>query len=240
MIRGEEEVADSLFGEASEVGLRIGGMPIASLALAERSLIATSRGDGTAADELAERARTVVHDAHLDEHITTGPVHAASARAALRAGDHEGARGELAAAHRLRPILTWGFPTISVQTRLELTRVHVGLSDAPGARTLLAEVDEILSHRPDLGILTEQAAELRKHVGSVQSRRSPGPSTLTVAELRLLAFLPTHLSFREIGARLYVSPNTVKTQAISIYRKFGVSSRSDAVQAARELRLLET
>jgi LuxR family maltose regulon positive regulatory protein len=37
-----------------------------------------------------------------------------------------------------------------------------------------------------------------------------------------------------------VSPNTVKTQAISIYRKFGVSSRSDAVQTARELRLLES
>ncbi len=194
---------------------------------------------GAAADEYAQRARAVVHDAHLDEHITTGPVHAASARAALRAGDQERARVELSAAHRLRPILTWGFPTISVQTRLELARVHVGLSDVAGARTLLAEVDEILTHRPDLGTLTTQAVELRTHVGSVRSGRSPGPSTLTAAELRLLTFLPTHLSFREIGARLFVSPNTVKTQAISIYRKLGVSARSDAVQAARDLRLLE-
>ena len=239
MIRGDDEVADSLFTEASEVGLRIGGMPIASLALAERSLIATSRSEDDAADDLAERARIAVHDAHLDEHITTGPVRAASARAALRAGDHEQARAELAAAHRLRPILTWAFPTIAVQTRLELARVHVGLSDVPGARTLLAEVDEILAHRPDLGTLTTQAVELRSHVGSVRSGRSAGPTTLTAAELRLLTFLPTHLSFREIGARLFVSPNTVKTQAISIYRKLGVSARSDAVQAARDLRLLE-
>jgi LuxR family maltose regulon positive regulatory protein len=240
LIRGDDGAADALFAEASEVGMRIGAMSVASVAFAERSLIAATHGDRAAADEFAQRARGVVRDAHLDEHITTGPVHAASARVALLAGDHEQARVELSAAQRLRPILTWGFPTISVQTRLELARVHVGLTDAPGARTLLAEVDEILHHRPDLGVLTAQAAELRKHVGSVQSRRSPGPSTLTVAELRLLAFLPTHLSFREIGARLYVSPNTVKTQAISIYRKFGVSSRSDAVQAARELRLLET
>jgi len=240
LIRGDDVAADVLFAEASEVGIRTDAMTAASLAFAERSLIATSHGDRAAADEYAQSARAVVHDAHLDEHITTGPVHAASALVALRAGDEERARLELSAAQRLRPILTWGFPTISVQTRLELARVHVGLSDAPGARTLLVEVDEILHHRPDLGVLTEQAAELRKHVGSVQSRRSPGPSTLTVAELRLLAFLPTHLSFREIGARLFVSPNTVKTQAISIYRKFGVSSRSDAVQAARELRLLET
>jgi LuxR family maltose regulon positive regulatory protein len=240
MIRGDDDLADSLFADASEVGIRIGGMPVASLALAERSLIATSRGEGAAAEDLAERARFVVREAHLDEHITTGPVHVASARAALRAGDHDGARAELAAAHRLRPILTWAFPTIAVQTRLELARVHVGLSDGPGARTLLAEVDEILAHRPDLGTLTTQAVELRTHIGSVRSGWSPGPTTLTAAELRLLTFLPTHLSFREIGARLFVSPNTVKTQAISIYRKLGVSTRSDAVQAARDLRLLET
>jgi LuxR family transcriptional regulator, maltose regulon positive regulatory protein len=239
LIRGDEEEADALFAEASEIGEMSGGMNAASLAFAERSLIATSRGDGPAADEYARRARAVVHDAHLDEHITTGPVHAASARAALRAGDQERARVALSAAHRLRPILTWGFPTISVQTRLELARVDVGLSDIAGARTLLAEVDEILTHRPDLGVLTTQAVELRTHIGSVRSGRSPGPSTLTTAELRLLTFLPTHLSFREIGARLFVSPNTVKTQAISIYRKLGVSARSDAVQAARDLRLLE-
>ena len=239
LIRGDDDVADDLFAGASEVGLQIGGMPAASLALAERSLIATSRGDTAGAEDLAERARTAVHEAHLEDHISTGPVHAALARAALRAGDHERARAELAAAQRLRPILTWGFPTISVQTRLELARVHVGLSDVPGARTLLAEVDEILAHRPDLGVLTRQAVELRTHIGSVRAGRSPGPSTLTAAELRLLTFLPTHLSFREIGSRLFVSPNTVKTQAISIYRKLGVSARSDAVQAARDLRLLE-
>jgi LuxR family transcriptional regulator, maltose regulon positive regulatory protein len=239
LIRGDEEAADALFAEASDVGERNGGMNAASLAFAERSLIATSRGDRDAADEYARHARAVVDDAHLDEHITTGPVYAASARAALRAGDQDQARVELAAAQRLRPILTWGFPTISVQTRLELARVHVGLSDVPGARTLLAEVDEILTHRPDLGRLTTQAVELRTHVGSVRTGRSPGPTTLTAAELRLLTFLPTHLSFREIGARLFVSPNTVKTQAISIYRKLGVSARSDAVQAARDLRLLE-
>jgi LuxR family maltose regulon positive regulatory protein len=239
LIGGDDEAADALFAEASEVGERMGGMNAASLAFAERSLIATSRGDRDAADEYARLARAVVHDAHLDELITTGPVYAASARAALRAGDQEQARVELSAAQHLRPILTWGFPTISVQTRLELARVHVGLSDVPGARTLLAEVDEILAHRPDLGTLTTQAVELRTHIGSVRSGRSPGPTTLTAAELRLLTFLPTHLSFREIGARLFISPNTVKTQAISIYRKLGVSARSDAVQAARDLSLLE-
>jgi LuxR family maltose regulon positive regulatory protein len=55
--------------------------------------------------------------------------------------------------------------------------------------------------------------------------------------LRLLPLLPTHLSFREIGERLYLSRNTVKTQVYSVYRKLGVSSRSDAVTRTHELGL---
>jgi LuxR family transcriptional regulator, maltose regulon positive regulatory protein len=77
---------------------------------------------------------------------------------------------------------------------------------------------------------------------NAQLERSPattvGASSLTTAELRLLPLLETYLSFREIGERLFVSPNTVKTQAISIYRKLGVSSRSDAMRRAVELGLL--
>jgi LuxR family maltose regulon positive regulatory protein len=48
----------------------------------------------------------------------------------------------------------------------------------------------------------------------------------------------THLSFPEIGERLYISRHTVKTQAISVYRKLGASSRSHAIRRASELGLL--
>ena len=51
--------------------------------------------------------------------------------------------------------------------------------------------------------------------------------------------LATHLSFPEIAADLYLSPHTVKSQAMSIYRKLGASSRSRAVTRSRELGLLE-
>ena len=59
------------------------------------------------------------------------------------------------------------------------------------------------------------------------------------AELRILRFLPTHLSFREIAERTYVSANTVKTQANAVYRKLDVSSRSEAVTRARALGVLD-
>ena len=64
-------------------------------------------------------------------------------------------------------------------------------------------------------------------------------SVLTPAELRILQFLPTHLSFREIAERAYVSANTVKSQANAVYRKLNVSCRSEAVGRARELGLLD-
>ena len=62
---------------------------------------------------------------------------------------------------------------------------------------------------------------------------------MTPAEMRVLRYLPTHLTFAAIADELFVSRNTVKTQAISIYRKLGVSSRGPAVDAARSLGLLE-
>ena len=62
---------------------------------------------------------------------------------------------------------------------------------------------------------------------------------MTAAELRILRFLPTHLSFREIAGDLFVSANTVKTQAHAVYRKLDASSRSQAVARASELGLLD-
>src|SRR5258708_37936885 len=61
-----------------------------------------------------------------------------------------------------------------------------------------------------------------------------GPSSLTIAELRILRFLPSHRSFREIASQLGVSANTVKTQAHAVYRKLGAASRSEAVSRALE------
>jgi LuxR family maltose regulon positive regulatory protein len=62
---------------------------------------------------------------------------------------------------------------------------------------------------------------------------------LTSAELRVLSYLPTHLTFREIADRLYVSQHTVKTQAMAIYSKLGVSSRRAAIETAVEHGLLD-
>jgi LuxR family maltose regulon positive regulatory protein len=53
--------------------------------------------------------------------------------------------------------------------------------------------------------------------------------------LRLLA---AGLSQREVAAQLYVSYNTIKTQARTAYRKLGAGTRSQAVLRAKELGVL--
>ena len=101
---------------------------------------------------------------------------------------------------------------------------------------MLRQADDILQQRPDLGVLPVLAGELRSQLARIGAG-AVGASALTAAELRLLPLLSTHLSFREIGERLYVSANTVKSQAYSAYKKLGVTSRSEAVARARELGL---
>jgi LuxR family maltose regulon positive regulatory protein len=54
-----------------------------------------------------------------------------------------------------------------------------------------------------------------------------------------LPLLSTHLSFPEIAREMFLSPNTIKSEAYSIYRKLGASSRSQAVTRSRDLGLVD-
>jgi LuxR family transcriptional regulator, maltose regulon positive regulatory protein len=76
--------------------------------------------------------------------------------------------------------------------------------------------------------------------GSALVTKDQSAPPLSPGELRVLRYLPTNLSRREIASGLSVSPNTVSTQIRSIYAKLGVADRSAAVRRARELRLLAT
>jgi LuxR family transcriptional regulator, maltose regulon positive regulatory protein len=103
---------------------------------------------------------------------------------------------------------------------------------------MLDEARSILGVKPKLGVLSAGIDALADEIEDLPEDGPTGNSALTAAELRLLPLLSTHLSFREIGERLFVSRNTIKTQAISVYRKLGVSSRSEAIARASELGLV--
>ena len=56
---------------------------------------------------------------------------------------------------------------------------------------------------------------------------------LTPREMTILALLPTHLSYAQIAAQLFLSVNTVKSNLKAVYRKLAVTTRSEAVTSAR-------
>jgi LuxR family maltose regulon positive regulatory protein len=232
---GDLDGADAFLEDAASQGEEAGAHETLAQALAERSLVAMACGDWGRADALAGRAGSVLRRAGIEDALAC----AVQARVALHRGDVVSARQQLISAQRARPSLTYAQPYFAVQARIELARVHVALGDLAGARTLMQEVDDLLSRRPGLGTLVDEAKALRDQLSKRRGHIVPGASSLTAAELRVLPLLATHLQHSEIAAELFLSPLTIKTHTKAIYRKLGASSRGQAVARARELGLLE-
>jgi len=226
----------SAFAAAAE-GARSSELPgLQSLALAESALVAAARGDWERAEEMAAAAKSAAEMGDVTQ-LQSLLAWVVGARLALRHGEWLEARRLLKRSMDLLPQATHAVPWLAVQARLELARAHIALADVTTAARLLDEVDALLAVRPALGVLAEQAAPLRADLAAGEEDDRRRAASLTPAELRLLPLLPTHLSFRAIADRLSISRNTVKTEAISIYRKLGVSSRSEAISRAFELGL---
>jgi LuxR family transcriptional regulator, maltose regulon positive regulatory protein len=234
LLLGDADEADSLLAEAAAAAAQLGLAGTQMTALSQRSLLARQLDDPELADELAAEARQLAASTGLEGQPTFAIALAASAHASLRRGNWAEGRELVGAAEPLRPLVTEAVPWLAVEARLALARCYARLRDPEGARVVVAEIDRILAVRPQLGVLVEQARALRDEVAAITHGRK-APARLTPAELRLLPQLATHLSFREIAAEFDVSPNTVKTQAISIYRKLRVSGRSEAIAAAAQL-----
>lgn len=237
--RGEVDDADAVFVRAVAIGERERAVPTVAYVLGGRAAIAADRGDWDDATRYVGQSLGHIREHGLERYITSGLTFAVGTRVATHHGRIELARRRLVSATALRPKLTTATPAISVHTLLEMARAHLAVSDVTGARTVVRQSAGILAERPDLGLLPKQQDELVAQLDTMTSS-SIGASALTTAELRLLPFLVTHLSFPEIGERLYISRHTVKTQAMSIYRKLGASSRSEAVRFAAEAGLLDS
>jgi LuxR family maltose regulon positive regulatory protein len=236
----EEERSAAILDRAVQAAERLGSHDTRVLALSEASLLATQRGSWAEAEAYLSRALEVAQRYSVDGHGMFTLTLALSARTHLRNGRWTEAQWSLAQAQRLLPELTGALPWLAVQARLELAAAFVMLRDAPTAESMLETADRILSLRPDLGRLQRQRERLETEVASIPPGHEGQTARMSRAELRLLPLLGTHLSFREIGNHLFLSRHTVKTQAISAYRKLGATSRREAVVEAVRLELIET
>jgi LuxR family maltose regulon positive regulatory protein len=239
LFAGDLERAEEVLVETADEAAGSGAIYAGVVAHAELALLNLDRDDVERAESELAAARAMVEDQPIEEYVPAVIYLAASARAALARGQAATARSLLVRAMRMRPQLTHAIPWFGVQTRIELARAHLAIGDVEGARTLSREAADVIGQRPQLGTLRAQAHELHDQLANVATFEDGWASTLTAAELRLLPLLTTHLSFREIAERLFVSRNTVKSQAISVYRKLDASSRSEAIERALELGLVD-
>ncbi len=188
------------------------------------------------ADGLAARA-SKIQAAHQLQYLPPGAViHTTLARVHLAAGRRDQARAEADHALRLTALIGPSLPWFAIQGRLVLAQVWLHLDDPRRARVLLQEAKELFGDGQGSAVLTALLAETEDLLG-VDAADEAG-QTLSTAELRVLQYLPTHLSFPQIAEALFLSRHTVKSQAISIYRKLGATSRGDAVERARARGLL--
>jgi LuxR family maltose regulon positive regulatory protein len=128
---------------------------------------------------------------------------------------------------------TW-LLVLLARVRLRRGRLDTAAETLRSARQALDELD-------DAGPAPAFAAEVERELEAARDRVSGGemlepPSGAELAVLRLLA---TDLSTREIGERLFLSGNTIRSHRRALYHKLGVHSRTDAIARATELGLLE-
>jgi LuxR family transcriptional regulator, maltose regulon positive regulatory protein len=214
------------------------------------------------ADELEALLRLSLGDLHSAAELASGLPAARRglllARIALAAGDHRAAVEHLTAlpqeeltprAALVRQILlaaaaiergdsaAAGIVGGVLETARHGGFLNTVVMTAPQVTAYLVEHAADARPEPFVERLIVAALEVRAaQPGTARSRGMPARS-LTAAELRILKLLPTS-TYLQIAATLYISRNTVKVHLRSVYQKLGVSSRSEAIERAVDLRLL--
>ena len=208
---------------------------VSIIGLAQLALLAIDEGDLVAATRRSEDSIASMKLHGLSEQASHVLVPAVGGYIAARNGDAARASDHVKHAKRLLLGLREFTPWLEIEARIVVARTLTMLDDVAGARAQLADAGRRMRGLDDAPRLNEWLQDAWREADTAHAS---GRWPLSPAELRLLSFLPTHLSFREVAEELYVSPNTVKTQARSVYQKLGVCSRAEAVVCARTAGLL--
>jgi LuxR family maltose regulon positive regulatory protein len=236
---GDDDVATRVLTEGAAEAAVFGAIALEAYCTVVLAIAAHFDGDTARSWSLVRRARSLAVEHGLDRTPGMALVNAMHALAAASTGDPNTARADWQLARSqlsyMKGLNGWG----NVQARIALAQTSLALADRVGAETMVRELRELLVPQPDAARAHAQVEQLEDMVRRLRGNAAIGASSLTTAELRVLHYLPTNLSLAEIGGRLFVSRYTVKTHCASIYRKLNATSRSEAVEAARRVGLLE-
>jgi LuxR family maltose regulon positive regulatory protein len=191
--------------------------------------------DATGSTTEAEAALTTATESGLSTYHRLAPAYAIRGRGT---SDPARARADVTHAIEMARKAPGDLALAYVLTTCGDTLLDLGDT---GGQALVVEARTVIDRCPDPGIAGRYLARIEsKHRIAVERPRPVDTlvEQLTERETAVLRYLPTALSQRDIGAELFVSPNTVKTHCSAIYRKLAVGDRKAAVQAARDLGLL--
>jgi len=229
--QGDFQEAERWFIECLAVAPGSEQWLVAGSSLAYRSMIAGEQGRSADRRRLAEQGAQFVRDRGLESVV--GEVPLALAASSLADGRAEEALGF---AERATDVLRgWGQPIDLADALLQEVAVLRALGDYERASDSLAEARGVVESCPAPGILADRLAELTptptRYAGT-------GNGDLTERELIVLRLLRGTLSEREIGQELFLTFNTIHSHTRAIYKKLGVSSRTQAIEEARSRGLI--
>ena len=207
--------------ELAHVQIFIGGY--LALALADANHLPEARA-------AAQEARALATTAGLEHTLPAVIAFTARATVLTRDGDFDRATGELEAALNGERLVR-GSLWVAADMNIRWGELSFDLGVRRAAQEHADTARAVLHGYSDPGAMVTRLEALEQRI------RSASDLHLTPAEIRLLPFLPTHLSMPEIGERVFLSRATVKTHLSSIYGKLGAATRSEAVERMEQLGL---
>jgi LuxR family transcriptional regulator, maltose regulon positive regulatory protein len=236
---GSTHEAQAAFRRAVQLAEKVGDRRAGIDALGYLALISAEHGQIADAERQIRRASGSSRDLADAEHLVDVMVSLATAKLLAMRGD---AAAAAAAADMAIMSARQGGAILEVaKTLLVRAEIFEHVGDHQTAKAILEEVGTLMRGSADAGLASTLLASPERSASAALTSRNEGCAVgeeLTPKELEVLRLLATRLSRREIGARLYVSLNTVKTHQRAVYRKLRVEHRSAAVSRARELGLL--
>ena len=182
------------------------------------------------ARETAQEARALAAEARFDHTMDSVLAYTAKATVLTHDGDFDRAAGELAAAVRDEALVR-GALWLSADMSLRWGEISFDLGMRRAALGHADHSRAVLNGYLDPGAMLTRLEALEQRI------RRASDLHLTPAEIRILGFLPTHLSTQEIADRVFLSRATVKTHLSSIYGKLDAATRSEAVERMEQLGL---
>lgn len=207
-------------------------------AAASLAIVLDLEGAADEAAELSDRAIRLLATPLGKDSAASAVALAIASLVDARAGRFDAATARRDAGHRKLAGFHRCGPWFGILGLIPLIKASLLLDDAKTALDMLHELEAKMEIQAPATPLARHITELGASVRAANSVLADRTWALTAAELRVVQYLPTNLSLADIATHLFVSRNTVKSHAAAIYRKLGTTSRSDAVDRAREAGLI--